>query len=335
MRAWTIADSFGIEHLRLTERPDPQPGHGQVVLAVKAVSLNFRDLLMVKGVYNPKLALPRIPCSDASGEVVAVGPGVTRVAVGDRVCSTFMQKWVCGPVSDRVGRSALGGEIDGVLADRVLLSEEGVVKYPAHLSFEEAATLPCAAVTAWNALAEGGLRAGETVLLQGTGGVSIFALQIAKLFGARALITSSSDEKLERALALGAAAGVNYRTNADWDKWARAESGGVGVDHVVEVGGAGTLERSLKAVRTGGHIALIGVLSGMGSVNPVPILMRSLNVRGIFVGSRLMFEEMTRALEMHKVQPVIDYTFPLDDFPRALQYLESGAHFGKVVLRVS
>ena len=208
-----------------------------------------------------------------------------------------------------------------------------MVKYPSHLSFEEAATLPCAAVTAWNALAEGGLRAGETVLLQGTGGVSIFALQIAKLFGARVLITSSSDEKLERALALGAAAGVNYRTNADWDKWSRAESGGVGVDYVVEVGGAGTLERSLKAVRTGGHIALIGVLSGMGSVNPVPILMRSLNVRGIFVGSRLMFEEMNRALEMHKVRPVIDHTL-FEDFPRALQY-SNRAHFGKVVLRVS
>jgi len=334
MRAWTISDGFGIDNLRLVERPDLQPGHGQVLVAVKAVSLNFRDLLMVKGQYNPKLALPRIPCSDAAGEVMAVGPGVTRVGVGDRVCSIFMQKWVSGPVSDAVGRSALGGEIDGVLAERVVLSEEGVVKSPAHMSFEEAATLPCAAVTAWNALAEGRLRAGETVLLQGTGGVSIFALQIARLFGARPLITSGSDEKLERALSLGAAAGVNYRTTPDWDKWARSQTGGVGVDHVVEVGGAGTLERSFKAVRTGGHVAVIGILSGMGTVNPLPILMRTLNVRGIFVGSRLMFEDMNRAFELHKVRPVLDFTFPFDDVPRALQYLESGKHFGKIVVRV-
>jgi NADPH:quinone reductase-like Zn-dependent oxidoreductase len=195
--------------------------------------------------------------------------------------------------------------------------------------------LPCAALTAWQALAEGGLRSGDTVLLQGTGGVSIFALQIAKLFGARALITSGSDEKLERAIAMGAAGGVNYKTTPEWDKWAKSQTGGAGVDHVVEVGGAGTLERSCKAVRTAGHIALIGVLSGTGTVNPLPILMRALRVRGIFVGSRAMFEDMNRAFELHRVKPVVDFTFPFDDFPRALQYLESGAHFGKIVVRVS
>ena len=333
MRAWTI-DAFGFEHLRMTERPEPQPGHGQVAVAVKAVSLNFRDLLIVKGMYNPKMPLPRVPGSDAAGEVIAIGPGVTRVAVGDRVCGTFMQRWISGTLTEMAARSGLGGDIDGVLAERVVLSEDGVVKVPAYLSFEEAATLPCAAVTAWNALAEGGLRAGETVLLQGTGGASIFALQIARLFGARVLITSGHDEKLERAIGMGASAGVNYRTTPDWDRWAKGQTGGVGVDHVVEVGGAGTLERSLKAVRTAGHIPLIGVLAGIGTVNPISILMRSIRVRGIFVGSRSMFEEMNRAFDLHRTRPVVDYTFPFEDFPRALQYLESGAHFGKVVVRV-
>ena len=333
MRAWTIP-AFGLDNLQLADRPEPTPGPGQVVVGVRAVSLNYRDLLIVKGQYNPRMPLPRIPCSDAAGEVVAVGPGVTRVAVGDRVCGTFMQRWVAGRLNDTVARSALGGDFDGVLAERVVLSEDGVTKYPAHLSADEAATLPCAALTAWNALAEGGLRAGETVLLQGTGGVSIFALQIARLFGARALITSGSDEKLARAIEMGASAGVNYRTTPDWDKWARGQTGGVGVDHVVEVGGAGTLERSFKAVRTGGHIALIGVLAGVGAVNPTPVLMRSLTVRGIFVGSRAMFEDMNRAFEMHQTRPVIDRTFGFDEFPSASRHLESGAHLGKVVVRV-
>jgi NADPH:quinone reductase-like Zn-dependent oxidoreductase len=333
MRAWTIP-SFGLDNLRLDTRPDPSPGPGQVLLAVRAVSLNYRDLLIVRGQYNPRMALPRVPGSDAAGEVVAVGPGVTRVAVGDRVCGTFMQKWVSGRVIESVGKSALGGEIDGVFAERVVLSEDGVVKYPGYLTAEEAATLPCAAVTAWNALAAGGLRAGESVLVQGTGGVSMFALQIASAFGARALITSGNDDKLARAMKLGAHAGTNYKTNPDWDKWARAETGGVGVDHVVEVGGAGTLERSFKAARTGGHIALIGVLSGAGTVNPMPILMRSLRVRGIFVGSREMFEDMNRAFELHQVRPVIDSTFAFEELPKALGHLETGAHFGKVVIRV-
>lgn len=333
MRAWTIP-SFGLDNLRLDDRPEPTPGPGQVVVAVRAVSLNYRDLLIVKGQYNPRMALPRVPCSDAAGEVVAVGPAVTRVAVGDRVCGTFMQGWVAGRLTDVAARSALAGDIDGVLAERVVLAEQGVVKYPSHLAAEEAATLPCAALTAWHALAEGGLRAGETVLLQGTGGVSIFALQIARQFGARVLITSGSDEKLARATQMGAAAGVNYRTTPDWDKWARSQTGGVGVDHIVEVGGAGTLERSFKAARTGGHIALIGVLAGTGSVNPTPVLMRSLTVRGIFVGSREMFEDMNRALGLHQTRPIIDRAFRFDDLPAALRHLESGAHFGKVVIRL-
>src|SRR5262245_30069367 len=218
MRAWTIP-SFDIDNLKLVDRPEPTPGLGQVVVAVRAVSLNYRDLLMVRGQYNPRMQLPRVPCSDAAGEVTAVGPGVTRVAVGDRVCGTFFQQWVGGRIRDEAARSALGGEIDGVSAERIVLSADGVVKYPAHLTADEAATLPCAALRAWNALAEGRLRAGETVLLPGTGGVSIFALQIARQFGARILITSGSDEKIERAKQMGAAAAVNYRTTPDWDKW--------------------------------------------------------------------------------------------------------------------
>lgn len=333
MRVWTIP-SFGIEQLQLVDRPEPMPGPGQVVVAVRAVSLNYRDLMMVKGQYNPKLAMPRVPCSDAAGEVIAIGQGVTRIAVGDKVCGTFMQRWLGGRIDDVAARSGLGGEIDGVLGEQVLLAEDGVVKYPAHLTPEEASTLPCAAVTAWNALAEGGLRAGETVLIQGTGGVSIFALQIAKAFGARVLITSSSDEKLARAIQMSASAGVNYRTTPDWDKWAKTQTGGVGVDHIVEVGGAGTLEKSFKGVRTGGHIALIGVLSGAGMVNPIPILMRSLTVRGIFVGARDMFLEMNRAFELHQIRPVIDRVFAFPEFPAAVKYLESAAHFGKIVVRV-
>lgn len=334
MRVWIIADGFGLDHLKIVDRPDPTPGPGQVVVAIRAVSLNYRDLLIVKGLYNPKMALPRVPCSDGAGEVTAVGPGVRRVAVGDRVCATFMQKWIAGGLTEDAGRSTLGGDRDGTLAERVLLDEDGVVKYPSYLTFDEAATLPCAAVTVWNALAEGGLRAGESVLLQGTGGVSIFALQIAKLFGARALITSGSDEKLARAIQMGAHAGVNYKTTPDWDKWARQQTGGVGADHIVEVGGAGTLERSFKAVRTAGQIALIGVLSGLGTVNPLPVLMRHLTVRGIFVGSRAMFEDMNRAFETHQTRPIVDAVYRFDDFPKALRHLESGSHFGKVVIRI-
>lgn len=332
MRAWTISDGFGIDNLRLVDRPEPTPGPGQVVVAVRAVSLNYRDLMLTKGQYNPKLPLPRIPCSDGAGEVVAVGSDVTRVKVGDRVCAIFMQKWIDGPLNDEAARSNLGGDADGMCAEHVLLSSEGVVMFPAHLSYEEAATLPCAAVTAWNALRD--LREGESVLVQGTGGVSIFALQIANLRGGRVLVTSSSDEKLARAIQMGAVAGTNYKLNPDWDKWAKSQTNGVGVDHVVEVGGAGTLEKSLKAVRLGGHVALIGVLTGMGTVNPLPILMRGITVRGIFVGSRKMFEEMNALFGEQKDRPVIDQTFAFQEFPQALQHLESAAHLGKVVVRV-
>jgi NADPH:quinone reductase-like Zn-dependent oxidoreductase len=288
---------------------------------------------MVKGQYNPRLPLPRVPWSDGAGEVAAVGPGVTRVKPGDRVAGAFMQAWPDGELTEAAAKSALGGELDGMLAEHVVLREAGVVPVPAHLSFEEAATLPCAAVTAWNALAA--RPTGETVLLLGTGGVSVFGLQLAKhAFGCRVLITSGRDEKLARAAKLGADAGVNYKAVPDWDKWAREQTAGKGVDNVLEVGGAGTLDRSVKACRYGGCVSLIGVLAAGGGFNPVPLLMRGITVRGIFVGSRRMFEDMNKAIEQHQLKPVIDRVFEFDQAVEAYKHLESGSHFGKVVIRV-
>jgi NADPH:quinone reductase-like Zn-dependent oxidoreductase len=336
MRVIEVRDRFGLEALTEAERPDPSPGPGQVLVRVRAVSLNYRDLLVTKGQYDPKLKLPRIPCSDGAGEVTAVGAGVASLKVGDRVCGLFLQHWHGGEMTGDKARGALGGDLDGVLAEQVVFPEGGVIRFPDHLNYEEASTLPCAALTAWNALTgPDGVTAGETVLLQGTGGVSVFALQFTKMFGARALVTSSADAKLERAKTLGADEGINYKTTPDWDKKARELTGGAGVDHVVEVGGAGTLNRSLRAVRSGGRISLIGVLSGAaGPVDTVLVLMRSLRLRGIYVGSREMFEAMNRAVALHNMKPVIDRAFPFDEARAAMQYLESGAHFGKVVIQV-
>jgi len=333
MKAYEIQQSFGLDSLHLTERPDPRPGPGQVLVRMKAWSLNYRDLLVVKGQYNPRLKLPLIPLSDGVGEVSEVGAGVTRVKVGDRVAGAFMPGWVEGRLTDAKAKSALGGGVDGVLAEYAVLSAEGVVSVPAHLTDEEAATLPCAAVTAWNALvAAGDIHAGDTVLIQGTGGVSLFALQLARLGGAAVIATSSSDAKLARVLQMGAAHGINYKTNPDWEKKVLELTGGTGVDHVVEVGGAGTLPRSLKSVKTGGTISLIGILSGVGEVNPLPILMKSVRVQGIFVGSRQMFEDMNRAIALHRLKPVIDRVFPFSEARAALQHMESAAHFGKIVI---
>ena len=334
MKVLVVQSAFGTENLALVERPDPTPGAGQVLVRVHAASLNYRDLLIAKGQYNPKLQLPRVLGSDAAGEVVAVGDGVARWKVGDRVANTFMPNWTDGAITDAAAKVTYGSDRDGVFAELVALDEQAVVAVPEHLSFEEAATLPCAAVTAWNALTTAGTGPGTTVLLQGTGGVSIFALQFAKALGARAFITSSSDEKLTRVTALGADAGTNYRTNPDWEKWARQQTGGAGVDVVVEVGGAGTLDRSLKAVRVGGHIALIGVLAGGGTFNPMPVLMKAVRLQGVFVGSRAMFEAMNALIAEKQLRPVIDRVFPFAEAVAAFQHLERGAHFGKVVLRV-
>lgn len=332
MKAIVIQNGFGLENLAVVDRPEPTPGPGQVLVRVRACSLNYRDLLIAKGAYNPKLAMPRVLGSDAAGEVAALGEGVTEWKPGDRVANTFMPNWRGGPITDAAAKPTYGSDIDGVFAELIAVDAGGLVRIPDHLSFEEAATLPCAAVTAWNALTGASAGYGSTVLLQGTGGVSIFALQFAKALGAKALITSSQDEKLARAAALGADAGTNYRTDPDWDKWARQQTGG-GVDVVVEVGGAGTLERSLKAVRTGGHVALIGVLAGGGAVNPMLVLMKSVRLQGVFVGSRAMFEAMNGLVAERQIRPVIDSAFPLDDAVAALRHMERGMHFGKVVLR--
>jgi NADPH:quinone reductase-like Zn-dependent oxidoreductase len=334
MKALAIHTAFGLENLSVVDRPDPTPGPGQVVVRVRAASLNFRDLLLARGTYNPKLAFPRVLGSDAAGEVTAVGAGVTRWKPGDRVANAFLPNWHDGPISDAVAKPTYGSDVDGVFAELIAVDAGGLVPVPDHLTFEEAATLPCAAVTAWNALTAAPTGPGTTVLLQGTGGVSIFALQLAKALGARVLITSGHDEKLARALALGADAGTNYRTNPDWDKWARQQTGGTGVDVVVEVGGAGTLDRSLKAVRTGGHVALIGVLAGGTAFNPIGVLMKAVRLQGVFVGSRAMFEAMNRVVTEKQIRPVIDRVFPLTDGAAAIKYLESGSHFGKVVLKM-
>jgi len=334
MRAYDIRDTFGVDALALSERPDPKPGPGQVVVKSRAVSLNFRDLLVVKGDYSRKLPLPMTPCSDCAGEVAAIGEGVTRVKVGDRVAGIFMQTWLDGEVNEAKAKSALGAAIGGVLAESVLLHESGLVHMPAHLSFEEAATLPCAAVTAWHALiTEGGLKPGDTVLTLGSGGVSLFTLQFSRLAGARVISTSGSDEKLARLCGLGASHGINYKTTVDWDKRVR-ELTGAGVDHVVEVGGASTLPKSLKAVRMGGRISLIGNVAGGGEVNPVPLLMKNVRLQGIFVGSREMFEVMNRAIAEHSLRPVVDRVFPFAEAREAMHYMESGAHFGKVCIQV-
>jgi len=337
MRAYEIQGSFGLENLKQVERPDPEPGFGQVVLRMKAASLNFRDLLMVRGHYNPRQPLPLIPCSDGVGEVVAVGAGVSRVTVGDRVATIFSQTWHAGPPTAARLQGTVGGPLDGTLCELMVLDAEGVVRVPDHLSDVEAAALPCAAVTAWSSLVEqGSVGAGDVVLVQGTGGVSIFALQIARILGARVIITSSSEAKLERARAMGAWQTINYVDDPAWGKTARGFTDGVGVDHVVEVGGAGTLEQSLKAVRIGGTVSVIGVLSGVAAeINIIPILMQHLRLQGILVGSRDGFERMNRAFGTHRIKPVIDRIFPFSETPDAFAHMASGQHFGKICIDIS
>jgi len=317
------------------ELPDPVAGAGEVVVRMRACSLNFRDLAVMRGAYGGNVKAPLIPLSDGAGEVLEVGPGVTRVKPGDKVAPIFMQEWLEGPPDDTKANSALGGSIDGVMTEKVRLKADGLIHYPGHLSFEEAAALPCAAVTAWHALfRSGGLKPGESVLLQGTGGVSIFALQFAKMAGARVIATSSSDAKMQRLQTMGADAVINYKTTPDWDKPVRQLTGGVGVDHVVEVGGAGTLPLTSKSVRRGGHIALIGVLAGRGEFDPRLMMLKQARLQGIYVGSREMFEEMNRAIALSCLRPVIDRIFEFEELPDALNYLANGSHFGKVGIRV-
>jgi len=331
-------NAFGLDHLSLEPAPLPAPGPNDVHVRLRAASLNFRDLMVVLGLYNPKMQLPRILGSDAAGKVIAIGTDVTRFKPGDRVCTLFFQDWLDGEIQPLTGKSALGATIDGVFTTERILPESGLIHTPAHLSFEEAATLPCAALTAWNALVEQGhLRAGQTVLVQGTGGVSLFALQFAKMHGATVILTSSSDEKLDRGRRLGAGHTINYKSTPDWDKSAKDLTNNVGVDHVVEVGGQGTIARSLSAVRPSGHVHVIGVLSGTGAdagpgIDVRSILTKSVHINGIYVGSRAMFERMNAAIAANKLKPVIDRVFPFANFRSAFEHMQNGSHFGKIVL---
>jgi NADPH:quinone reductase-like Zn-dependent oxidoreductase len=334
MRAYEI-QSFGIDNLALVERPVPEPGPYQVLVKMHAWSLNYRDLMTVSGSYNPRLKLPQIPLSDGVGEVVAVGSEVRSVKPGDRVANTFFERWVSGEATDEKARSALGAGRDGVLSEYVVLHEEGVISFPDHLTYTEAATLPCAALTAWNALViEGKIKAGDIVLTLGTGGVSIFALQFGVLNGAQVIITSSSNEKLSRAKQLGAGHMVNYREVAEWGKHVRQLTGGQGVDLVVEVGGAGTFNQSLTALKRGATLCLIGVLAQGPNVNIVPVLMNNIRVQGIFVGTREAFQSMNSAIALHHLHPVIDRTFGFEEAREAFRFMESGRHFGKICIEV-
>ncbi|HVC46914.1 MAG TPA: NAD(P)-dependent alcohol dehydrogenase [Terracidiphilus sp.] len=331
MRVWQIP-SFGVDSLELAERPMPAPAAGEVLIRVQAVSFNYRDLMVVKGLYNPKLKLPRVPCSDGAGVVEAVGEGVTEWKPGDRVAGIFMQNWLDGPPTPAKVKGALGGDIDGMLAESVVLRASGLVAVPEHLNFLEASTLPCAAVTAWNALKVGGVRAGSTVLVQGTGGVSIFAIQFARLKGARVLGTSTHPQKLEKALALGLDAGINSAETPEWAGWVLDQTGGEGVDLVVEVGGESTLPQSLRAVRMGGVIAQIGVLSGAACHLPLAqVLHKQVRIQGIYVGSRKDLEEMNAFLAQTPLQPVVE-GFPWAESREVLRRMESQSHFGKLAV---
>lgn len=335
MKAFVINKLSDINNLESAELPIPTPHRQEIVIKVKASSFNYRDSEIIRGKYHTQFPLPLIPLSDAVGEVVAIGEGVTRFKIGDRVCSTFWQRWIAGSFDMAEPSYQLGGPISGMLAEYAKLDEQAAVLAPENLSDIEASTLSCAAVTAWHSLVtEGNIKAGDTVLLQGTGGVSLFALQFAISFGAKVIITSSHDEKLKRAKSLGASHGINYKTNPSWAEEALAITGGRGVDHILEVGGPKSFAQSLKAIRIGGQINVIGYLGGTeGSINPLDIFRRQARVRGIAVGPRASFEAMNRAIVMNTIKPVIDRVYPWTEASEALEYFEQGTHFGKIVLQ--
>jgi NADPH:quinone reductase-like Zn-dependent oxidoreductase len=335
MQAYVLkAGATSLEQLCRVELPEPRPGPGQILARMRAASLNYRDQAIVTGRYfGGVVERDTIPLSDGAGEVVEVGAGVTRFKTGDRIAPTFFRGWVDGPPPGRL--PALGSPLDGVLAEYVVLDQSDAVALPQTLSFEEGATLTCAGVTAWHAVAHAGdVRPGQTVLVLGSGGVSVFALQLAGAAGARVIITSSSDEKLERARQLGADTGINYVRRPDWEQEVVKATGGRGVHCVIEVGGPGTLARSMRAVGYGGCICLIGVLAGLeGDTNPHPLILKGASLRGIFVGSRTMLEELGGALDANRIKPVIDRVFPFEATRAAFDYQKRGA-FGKVVIQI-
>jgi NADPH:quinone reductase-like Zn-dependent oxidoreductase len=334
MRAWEIGPLDGLGSWRRIERAAPAPARGQVLIRVHAASLNYRDVLLVTGRYGFSTPAPDlIPASDGAGEIVAVGEGVTRWRIGDRVAGIFSQSWQGGAQVADAWDTTLGGAVDGMLAELVVLPETGLVRIPDHLDYAEGACLPVAAVTAWNALyGLKPLQPGQTVLALGTGGVSIFATQIAHAAGARVIVTSSSDAKLEQARALGADATINYRTTPEWQETVRDITQGAGVDHVIEVGGAGTIDRSIAACRMGGVVSLIGMLAQGEPLDPLSILGASAIVRGVMVGSREQFEAMNAAFAQNGLRPLIDSRYGFDAAQEALVALARGDHVGKIVI---
>lgn len=335
MKVYEMKNSFGLDHVRVSERQIPVPGTGEVLIQMRAASLNYRDLGVINGFYNPNLKLPFIPVSDGVGEVVGLGEQSSRFKLGDRVSGIFTQSWISGEPTQEDLVSTLGNPLEGLLAEYVVLNEKGLVRVPDHLNDAEAASLACAGVTAWNAVVqEGKVKSGDTVLVQGTGGVSLFALQFAKLHGATVIITSSSDDKLARAKSLGADFGVNYSSTPDWAEAVLEITHGRGADLVVDVGGAATLNRSLQAIRIGGQISIIGILSGarVESFDIITALVKQARLQGIYVGSRNMFEAMNHAIEQNALHPVIDRIFPFEQSVDALRYLAKGTHFGKVCI---
>ena len=332
MKGYQIISDGGVDALALIGQDVQEPGPGEVLVRVLASSINYRDLMTIEDPASRNIPYPRIPNSDGAGEVVGTGPGVTRFKAGDRVCGTFFQGWIDGDITMGDMQNALGGTLDGMLSQYQVLDEDGLVATPTHLSDIEASTLPCAALTAWNSLVEeGGVTAGSTVLLLGTGGVSMIALQFCRMLGARAIVTSSSDEKLGRVSTLGAWQTINYRSNPDWEHAVLEMTDGRGVDHTVEVGGAGTLDKSIAATRLAGSIGLIGVLAG-GQINPIPILRKSIRLQGIYVGNRRMFEDMNHAVTLHEWRPVIDKTYGFGDARQAYHEMRAAGHFGKLVI---
>ncbi|WP_438495987.1 zinc-dependent alcohol dehydrogenase family protein [Paenibacillus sp. IHBB 3054] len=336
MKAIQLTNGFGFEELTMTELDKPTPGPKEVLIRMRAASLNYRDLVVLSGLMPIEVKFPFIPLSDGAGEIVAIGQGVTRFQVGQRVAGNFQQRFIGGSPRPGVLEESLGGPLNGVAAEYVVLHEEGVVPIPDHLTYEEASTLPIAALTAWSMLIEyGGLQAGDTVLLQGTGGVSIFGLQFSLMTGARVIITSSSNDKLERAKALGAWQTINYSEVPDWDKAALELTGGV--EHVLDVGGAATMGKSINALRTGGTVSMVGFLSGLTipEYDVSSILHKAATVRGSQVGNRDHFEKMNRAIAHHRLHPVIDRVFPLERIGEAIALLAEGKqYFGKIVVQI-
>ena len=338
MRAIEL-QSFSVEALRMAERPDPKPKAGEVLVRVKACSLNFRDWLMAQGSYNPKQKLPLIPVSDGAGEVIAVGDGVTGFKPGDRVLGHFFPNWLAGEPSVEKFSVSMGGPFDGWLCEQRTFPASALSQIPAHLSYEEAAALPCAALTAWSAITTlGRVQPGERVLIQGTGGVALFALQFAKLAGAEVIMTSSSDEKLARVTQMGADHAINYKSDPNWGRTALALTGGAGLDHIVELGGAGTLMQSIRAIRPGGRISMIGVLSGPSNDLHIPlVVMQQIRLQGVTVGAKDGFDAMLRAISLSKLKPVLDQRFDFSEagVRAAYSHMGAGSHFGKIVLTLN